>query len=52
MKAIEKTEIKVKVDISPGKVTERQKRLWESWWRLRIASVREEMENEEKSKDA
>ena len=52
MKTTKDTEIKVKVDISPGKVTERQKRLWKSWWRLRLASVREELDNEEKSEHA
>jgi hypothetical protein len=39
----------VKVDIRPSKVTERQKRLWQYWWRRRIASVHEELESEAKS---
>ncbi len=48
MKTPKETEVKVKVDIRPGKVTERQKRLWQSWWRCLIASVREELDSEAK----
>ena len=51
-KTFEKETIRVTVSIEPRPISERQKRLWRAWWRRLIASVREELENEEKSEHA
>ena len=36
------------VDIRPGPSTPAMKVAWRTWWRCRILSVREELENEGK----
>ena len=51
-KTIEKEIIRVTVNIERRPISERQKRLWRAWWWHLILSVREELANEEKNRNA
>ncbi len=51
-KTIPKEDIKVKLVLLPGPISPTQKQAWRVWWARSIASVHEELDNDEKSKNA